>query len=107
MYTRTYAPTEEQITVPSGYDGTAFENEIEEVKEALANEPISEEKSEEVGLFGRIPFLKGFPIFEGIKLPTSLAGEDLVLLGLALLLFFTKDGDRECALMIALLLFIK
>ena len=95
------------MTVPSGYDGTAFENEIEEIKEKLTQEEITEEKSEDVGLFGKLPFLKGAHIFEGIKLPTAFTGEDLVLLGLALLLFFTKDGDRECALMIALLLFIK
>ena len=108
MYMRSYGAEEERMPLPSGYDGTAFEKEInekaaEDVAEALA----PEEKTEEAGLSLKLPFFKGFGTFKGIKLPFDLGGEDLVLLGLALLLFFTKDGDRECALMIALLLFIR
>ncbi len=106
---RSYQADEERISLPSGYDGTAFEKEINEKTEAVeAKESAApEEKTEETGLFGRIPFLKGLGVGERLKLPFDLGAEDLVLLGLAILLFFTKDGDRECALMIALLLFIR
>ena len=109
MYMRTYEANEERIPLPSGYDGTAFEKEISEKAEAIEakESPPPEEKTEEVGLFGKIPFLNRFWGANGTKLPFDLSAEDLVLLGLALLLFFTKDGDRECALMIALLLFIR
>ena len=110
MYTRSYGTEEDKLTLPSGYDGTAFEKEIREKAEEAAippDEPKLEEPSEEVGLFSRIPLLKSIRGFERLRLPFDLGSEDLVLLGIALLLFFTKDGDRECALMIALLLFIR
>lgn len=42
----------------------------------------------------------------GFSLP-SLGTEEIILLCAAALLFFSKDGDRECALIILLLLFIK
>lgn len=110
MYTRSYGTDEEKMTLPSGYDGTAFEKEISEKAEE-ASLPLPEDKpderTEETGLFSKIPLLRSIRGFEKMRLPFDLGSEDLVLLGIALLLFFTKDGDRECALMIALLLFIR
>ena len=110
MYTRSYGTDEDKMTLPSGYDGTAFEKEIsEKAEEASLQLPEDKpgERTEEAGLFRGIPFLKGLRGFDKLRLPFDLGSEDLVLLGIALLLFFTKDGDRECALMIALLLFIR
>ena len=110
MYTRSYGTEDEKMTLPSGYDGTAFEKEIRERAEEAAlplDEQKPEEPTEEVGLFRGIPILKSLRGFDKLRLPFDLGSEDLVLLGIALLLFFTKDGDRECALMIALLLFIR
>jgi len=98
------------MTLPSGYDGTAFEKEITERAEEASPPPeesAPDEPTAEVGLFSRLPFLKGVRGIEKLRLPFDLGSEDIVLLGIALLLFFTKDGDRECALMIALLLFIR
>lgn len=110
MYTRSYGVTEEKMSLPSGYDGTAFEKEIREKAEESSlpdNEPIQDDRAEEVGLFAGLPFLKKIRGIERLRLPFDLGGEDIVLLGVALLLFFSKDGDRECALMIALLLLIR
>lgn len=106
MYTRSYAPDDEKLTLPTGYDGTAFEKDTEQPEE---RECIKrEEKSETgAGILSRIPLFRGSGSLEKFKLPFDINSEDLVLIAVALLLFFTKEGDRECALMIALLLFIK
>ena len=110
MYTRSYGAAEEKMNLPTGYDGTAFEKEISERAEELSapvEESLPDEQAEAVGLFSGSPFLKKIQGIERLRRPFELGGEDIVLLGVALLLFFSKDGDRECALMIALLLLIR
>jgi hypothetical protein len=109
MYTRSYGQDNEGMPLPSGYDGTLFEKEISEKAEEVIEkcEEEGENKTAVSGLFSRLPQLFGFKGQDLLRTPVRLGTEELVLLGVALLLFFTKDGDRECALMIALLLFIK
>ena len=109
MYTRSYNSDDERPALPRGYDGTAFHKEIREAAESAEPKdvPTAASETEEAGLFWRIPLLGSIRAPFNFKLPFDLNSEDLVLIGLALLLFFTKDGDRECALMIALLLFIR
>lgn len=48
-----------------------------------------------MSLFGRLPF--HLPRFEG---------DDFLIIGVAALLFFSHDGDKECALLLLLLLFV-
>ena len=63
------------------------------------------------GIFGNIPFLSG--LFEGGKIPflssvkpPRIGFEEMIIIGAALLMFFSKNGDKECAVILILLLFI-
>ena len=100
MYARSYPREDEKIPLPSGYDGTAFEKEpIDESRECVVDEASSEKE----GIITRIPFLKSLGLSDKMKLPFKLGTEELVLLGVALLLFFGKDGDKDvcCILLYA------
>ena len=62
------------------------------------------------GIFDKLPirslFTGGSPLdLSRIKLP-RIGTEEILIAGLALFLFFSKDGDRECAMLLLLLLFI-
>ena len=46
MYTRSYGTDEDKMTLPSGYDGTAFEKEISEKAEE-ASLPLPEDKPDD------------------------------------------------------------
>ena len=122
MYARSYEKNaceeEVQRTLPSGYSGVAFESEAAEPPPP--NDPsIPTEESTPVsgntaepGIFSslltRIPFLQRIKLPFGEKF--SLGGwfsdtEDLLLLGLALLLLFSKEGDPLCAVAVLILFF--
>ena len=133
MYTRSYFQDDKKLTVPENYDGNAFrEAETQEAAEASTSqrhESIfgAHEKSEECitstkeeskksdtgrgiistfleklepsGLFGRLG------IFHEGKL--DIGSEEILILGIALFLFFSEGRDIECALMLLFLLLIK
>ncbi len=100
MYTRSY-PEDEIRVVPEGYAGNAFKDEIEE-KEDKNEESVS------AGSFldKLLPSSLG-KLFSGNPLKSFRLGwEELLILGVAALLFFSRNGDKECALMLLLLVFI-
>ena len=101
MYTRSFPEGADRVPLPSGYDGTAFEKEEAECFASVR------EENEDKGLLSKIPLFKGIRGLDSFKLPFEIGAEELMLIGIALLLFFSKDGDRECAVLIAILLFIK
>ena len=128
MYTRSCFPENDGIKIPENYDGNAFrEEKKEDPKEAqMANEaPIgmtwkAADDADEVmakgengqrGLGGFLDKLspslitKALPFFKGDKL--SLGSEELLISAIALFLFFSRSGDKECAVMLLLLLWIK
>ena len=136
MYTRSYYPEQEKLTVPENYDGYAFSEEKteSEVNEQKDNQetpaPLrapwdtpsehTEEKAQEVsaspksyestfgGLMGKLPFWKNFGGLDLFKKGLSDFGtEELLIIGIALFLLFSKSGDKECSLMLLFLLFIK
>ena len=109
MYQRSY---KEGYHIPENYSGTAVEEcpsyENSEAEVHSAPQGVEEEvpcgcgareKEPVLGrarqFFSRLPFHR--PRFEG---------EDLLILGVCALLFFSKDGDKECALLLLILLFI-
>ena len=120
MYARSYEKStneEESRPLPMGYSGIAFESEAAEPPPSapeLSN-PITAEanasaESAEAGIF--FPLLSRIPFLQKIKLPFpehspfgSLFSdtEDLLLLGLALLLIFSKEGDSLCAIAVLIL----
>ena len=109
MYQRSY---KEGYHIPENYSGTAVEECLpyENIEEEVHSAPPRVEEeipctcgererephlSKVKSLFSRLPF----------HMP-RLEGEDLLILGVAALLFFSKDGDKECALLLLILLFI-
>ena len=107
MYSKSYYPEEEnRQIIPEGYDGTAFQ----EVAQADAEKepPQSNAEVEKVssiplmsGLFGNV----SLPFLDSIKMP-KIGTEELLILAVAGFLLFSKNGDRECALILLFLLFI-
>ena len=135
MYTRSYYGEENKITVPENYDGNAFIQESEaedpkiapmpthsgETKISPREEPtfVEEEDSEACAeavrerggflssVFKKLPLQGLFSqggIFNGQGF--KIGGEEILIIALAIFLFFSRDGDRECALILLLLLFI-
>lgn len=133
MYSRSYYPEGEGIKIPENYDGNAFrEKEIKEEERILPSE--DDAKSEEVlrapwdvterteavmgkadadrrgfgGIFDKLSLnsLTGFlPFLKGGKF--SLGHEEILILAIAAFLLFSHGGDKECAIMLLLLLWIK
>lgn len=124
MYSRSYYPdSPERMSLPENYDGTAFMerndtnagDEVAEVSFSEKNEPPTQERTEQAGKtfsgFGNMPLFSG--LFDkggllgglGLKMP-CIGTEEILILATAAFLFFSKNGDRECALILLLLLFI-
>ena len=101
MYTRSYKSDDERIALPSGYDGTAFEREIKEIatEKESCEAAIAEPSAGRTSLFSGLPFLKGFRGLASFKLPMKPGSEELILIGLALLLFFSKEVKLMLILM--------
>ena len=136
MYTRSYYTDDEKIKVPENYDGNAF-TEIKDIKEPLISkeEPkdsvplrapwdvpkrdgetvetaaIENEKIKDgfLGdLMGKMPFGKLFSKGGFFKNTFSDFGtEELLIIGIALFLLLSKDGDKECAIILFFLVFVK
>ena len=131
MYTRSYYPEEERLTVPENYDGTALRESIlgesytppteqtrEEKKELRAPWDIphteesiptsaEEKKSIASGLFEKFPIGKLLGTKDFFRGSINKIGtEEILLVGIALFLLFSKNGDKECAIMLLLLLFV-
>ena len=118
MYSRSYYADEtSRVTLPENYDGTAFR---ESDKERMPEQPIIESNDENsveasghiVGEgtgFGRIPILSAlFGSGEscGLSGPMNLGIEEILILATAAFLFFSKDGDKESAIILLLLLLV-
>ena len=121
MYTRSY-DEQRGILIPDSYGGTALSSPLstdsthnEDKTEAsdptastASTEPKGDEKSE-----------KTFSVF-GFHLPNFISNslkntnlglqkigtEEILLIATAAFLFFSKEGDKECAVILLLLLFL-
>ena len=122
MYTRSFYDSEH--TIPEGYDGEALR---ENVSESYTIQPTStpqkisppspDYEAEEIpesafsfgGIFDSIwealPFKRFFGNMSFLG-QGRLDIEDIILIGIALVLFFSECGDRTLALMLIGLLFI-
>ncbi len=122
MYSRNYfRDTDVQPTPPENYSGTALAEETSEhfdeeelsVKAgAVTDEAQGHNKSDEsVSVFsslfrGESPLTR---LFSGGGIKSFISGigtEEILIIAAAALLFFSKEGDRECAVMLLILLFI-
>ena len=116
MYTRNYFEGGEG-GMPRGYDGVALRSEPMTDAEDIAPREVIHEEAKEVsakpggGIFSR---RSGGGIFGGIfdslhlSLPSldKIGYEEILIIGIAAFLFFSADGDRECALLLLALLLI-
>lgn len=127
MYTRTYNENVGEIIIPERYGGTSFgqketgdvriENEANDKgKNPWENEDIhtevpqkSEETVEASANPSKLPFSGLFTsVFKNGTLGLQKIGkEELLIIATAAFLFFSKEGDKECAIMLILLLFLK
>ena len=135
MYTRNYQSDEkDSLKIPEGYDGIAFRDNDSEKNDLLSETgdaalhlkaPWDEKKEQPQaaepvmasprrndgflsGLLGKFNIGGLFDcggFFKDGHL--SLGTEEILIIGIALLLLFNKSGDKECAIMLLLLLFIK
>ncbi len=135
MYTRSYSDKESPVSIPENYDGTAFkENEQDFKNDEQINsdaafappffvtereEEQNQNEAESAGAFSNLTnkfslksllpeggilgsLKKSFPRFS----PPKIGTEEILIAALALYLFLSKDGDKECAIMLIILLFI-
>ena len=129
MYTRPYNDNV-GIIIPESYNGTAFRDEAkaEEMPADKEDAPAfstpkaqgetwdkdssvhtERNKSEPVGSFlQNLPISNLFGgIFKNGRFSLQKIGtEEILIIATAAFLFFSKDGDKECALMLLLLLFL-
>ena len=115
MYTRSYY--DDKVNVPENYDGTAFREST-----ASENEEQTRQKNEytETGGSVKSRILPFGELFEKFNLRSMLSDlkfsfstknhkwdfEDLLIVALAAYLLFSRNGDRECGIILIILLFI-
>ena len=104
MYTRDFSSQETQKTIPDAYCGNLFSEE----ESAPIHKEMQAEKGESGGmlsafrgLFDNSLDLKSLPLFK-----KGFGTEELLIIGIAAFLFFSKDGDKECAVILLLTLLL-
>lgn len=123
MYSRSYIDESERVPIPEKYDGFAFGNDA--LCEKNCTRPPTNDENSQISaedenadqsvsaspksVFSPILGL-GKGLFGGlfgstIKLP-KLGTEEILIIATALFLLFSKEGDKECAILLLLLLLI-
>ena len=117
MYSRSFYPETGEHILPENYVGTAFsESEAAESVAEVANLPSEKESAPALSLSAdggilssitKLPFLTGFFNGDGklFKVP-KIGSEEILIIAIAARMFFSKGGDKECALILLDLLFI-
>ena len=127
MYTRPYNNNIGEIIIPERYGGTSLgQKEDAETHDDISvndkgknpweNEEIhteapitSEETAEASATPSQLPFSGLFTsVFKnGVFGLEKIGREELLIIATAAFLLFSKEGDKECAIMLILLLFLK
>ena len=116
MYSRSFYPEQSEQALPENYVGTAFteagpSSDLQETAQILSDGdslPAIAPTSGDGFLtsIARFPFIsKLFENIPSIKVP-KIGSEEMLIIAIAALLFFSKGGDKECALILLSLLFI-
>lgn len=130
MYTRSYFTEDKKVDIPENYDGNAFRencgNYVLEDTDSNGNfqkeeiPPEEKRKDSECtakpfspferfsleGVSKLLPF-RGFKNIFTKSTDFRFGTEEILICIIALYMFFSKDGDKECAIMLALLLFVR
>ena len=113
MYQRSYS---DSYCIPENYRGIAVEEHTPEREDTTEEAEVhstplcacEQERPCASAEKRRSPLIeKAMSLWE--RLPLHLPrfeGEDFLIIGVALLLFFSHDGDKECALLLLILLFV-
>ena len=105
MYTRNYFEGGE-VGMPRGYDGIALRGdeptEIEEAAPVVAMQGSAQADAKGGGILSGL--LGNLHL--GIPSLDKIGYEEILIIGIAVFLFFSADGDRECALILLALLLI-
>ena len=109
MYTKNFQYGNDTVPIPEKYGGTAFDGDSASYSDTTESECCGAEESCEgskfSGLFSKKLFDFGsLPLFKNGKI--KFGSEEILIIALAALLFFSKEGDRECALILLLTLFL-
>ena len=96
---------EPKISPREKCDEPVLEGEECSVRATEEKSSCENEESFFRGFFKKMPF-KGLIEKGQYKKELKLGIEEILILSVALFLFFSKDGDKECALLVALLFFI-
>lgn len=105
MYTRNYFEGGE-VGMPRGYDGIALRgDEPAEIEETTPVVTMQGSAQAEVKGGGILSGLLG-NLHLGIPSLDKIGYEEILIIGIAAFLFFSADGDRECALILLALLLI-
>ena len=126
MYSGNYPKDETNIRIPENYNGTSLFDTLSDVSHKSENTasdslPPPKDISDTEQVFGYKDrdtdcgggsdgFLGGIlDRFLGKNFKVAIPkfeAEELLILGLAIFLFFSKNGDKECAIMLLILIFI-
>ena len=107
IYSRSYGEGG-ALSLPDSYNGTAFDRTAEDrgdihSEKAEEKETVST-SAEPTGFIDRI--LKSIPFFDFGSGGFHLGTEEVLIAAVAAMLFFSKGGDKECALLLLARLFI-
>ena len=123
MYTRTYTEERSGIIIPDSYGGTALIENIQNEKvngEDRGKNPWEDAKKETNIANESEETAEAFSPLSKIKVPSFLSNilgfgnfslqkigkEEILIIAAAAFLFFSKEGDRELAIILLLLLFL-
>ncbi len=106
MYTRNYFS--DPSAMPSGYDGIALRENGDEPKEQESDVPVFKDIHKAPDKKNSGSFLEGILGNLHIGLPSleRFGYEEILIIAVAAFLFFSDSGDRECAILLILLLLI-
>lgn len=126
MYTRSFFTEEGKSSLPENYDGTAFSKAQEsETKTEEASNPFIPPDFEEKlsraspqksfsglsSIMERLPIKNLSSIFSLAKNEEdkglNFGTEEILICAAALYMFFSKNGDKECAIILFILLFVR
>jgi hypothetical protein len=103
MYARSY--DNEPTAIPPHYNGVAFTDKLPEPADTVKKAPDAPSETVSASGGGILSGLFGADILGKIGL-SRIGTEEILLIGAAAFLFFSRDGDKECALLILILLFL-
>lgn len=104
MYSRNYFDSDAPASVvPENYVGNAFQ--VADVEPKRDEEAVPAAASQSQTHRGGLLASLNLPFLDSLRLP-EIGSEELLIIAVALFLLFSQNGDKECAIMLLLLLLV-